>query len=117
MIQNINQFVFSPESDPGRNVKLSSVSDAQMRQVLDAVAKRAGVPASGLVTHSMWVGGSTALVNQGATVEMLMHQGGWSHKSADVIMHYGQRNAASVDSITSMFNQDSEILEDDVWLN
>ena len=116
MLQNRTQEVFSPESDAERNLKLSPVSDAQMRRVLDAVAKRAKVPASGLVTHSLRVGGATALVNRGASTEALMHQGGWSHKSADLIMHYGQRNAASVDSITRMFNRDVGIQDDDVWM-
>jgi hypothetical protein len=117
MIQDRNQEVFSPESGPERKMKLSPVSDVQMRQVLDAVAKRAKVPASGLVTHSLRVGDATALVNRGATIKTLMHQGGWSYKSADLIMHYGKRNAASADSITRMFNQDAGIQDDDVWMS
>ena len=67
-------------------------------------------------TQSTTPGGATALVNRGATTETLMHQGGWSYKSADLIMHYGQRNAASVDSITRMFNRDVGIQDDDVWM-
>ena len=94
---------------------LDSITDHIMRSILNGVAKEVKVNPHCLVTHSLRVGGATALIDQGCYIEQLANQGGWSPYSIQVMLKYAQRNGKGIDVVTQMFNLDAYMDDEEIW--
>ena len=114
-IHNRSQCVFALKSPVDNTQLLDSITDHIMRSILNGVAKEVKVDPQCLVTHSLRVGGATALINQRCSIEQLANQGGWSPYSVQVMLKYAQRNGKGIDDVTQMFNLDAYMDDEEIW--
>jgi hypothetical protein len=127
-IRNRSQCVFALKSPLDNTQLLDSITDHIMRSILNGflflffsfiyfytIAKEVKVNPHCLVTHSLRVGGATALIDQGCSIEQLANQGGWSPCSIQVMLKYAQRNGKGIDVVTQMFNLDAYMDDEEIW--